>query len=37
MNDAELIPERDLSGVIAEADELVAILTSFVNTAKKPA
>jgi four helix bundle protein len=37
MNDAELIPERDLSGVIAEADELVAILTSSVNPAKKPA
>ena len=35
VHEAELIEGGDLSAVIREADELVAILTSSVNTAKR--
>ncbi len=34
IDEAELVEGRDLSSTIGEADELVAILTSSVNTAK---
>jgi four helix bundle protein len=35
VEDAGLVQEGDLSSLIAETDELVAILTSCVNTARK--
>ncbi len=35
VHEAELIEDGDLSAIIREADELVAILTSSVNTAKR--
>jgi four helix bundle protein len=35
IDEADLVADRDLSAIVTEADELVAILTSSVNTAKR--